>query len=154
MAIEPLPDPVRLDVPWERRKLPDGTSQTVQVRSSNLWWKYRVTLEQYDAVREAQGGRCAICARPESELRADRRGRPRKDGEPTALSALLHVDHDHSCCPTSAKSCGACNRELLCSDCNVAIGYLADDPVRALRMVEYLQRWAAYRESLSVSGKP
>jgi hypothetical protein len=47
------------------------------------------------------------------------------------------IDHDHSCCP-GAKTCGVCTRGLMCSQCNVALGYLGDSVSKALGLVSYL----------------
>src|SRR5947209_8437672 len=47
-------------------------------RTSYLKRTYGMTMEQYDAMLEAQNGGCCICSRP-----------PRED-------ISLHVDHDHS----------------------------------------------------------
>lgn len=52
----------------------------------------------------------------------------------------LHVDHDHSCCPTVRGSCGDCVRGLLCSNCNTGIGLLGDNIDGLLLAVNYLRR--------------
>ncbi|WP_406145619.1 endonuclease VII domain-containing protein [Streptomyces anulatus] len=74
---------------------------------------YGMTMEEYQARFEAQGGRCAVC-REESAQR-------------------LHVDHSHQT--------GAI-RELLCEWCNHAIGKARDDPARLRAMADYLERHA------------
>lgn len=74
---------------------------------------YGLTPEQFDAIVEAQGGRCRICGDP-----------------PTGRWKRLHVDHDHKT--------GAI-RGLLCVGCNRAIGYLSDSPERARRVADYLE---------------
>lgn len=90
---------------------------------SNLWYKYRLTLEQYYALLEAQDGKCAICRIPTpSDIRTSR----------------FHVDHDHSCCP-GKRSCGKCNRGLLCHACNTALGNFHDDPDLLERAAIYLR---------------
>lgn len=80
---------------------------------------YNITGEQYQAILDAQGGKCAICQRA------------------TGRTKALSVDHDHACCdlPTS---CGECVRGLLCSPCNKYLGYIRDEIAAAQRMVEYL----------------
>lgn len=120
-------------------RLPRGSGRDETVRSANLWAKYKVTPEQYDAVRQAQDYRCAICDRHETELPARSTGRPRKDGSPNAAAMTLVVDHDHMCCP-GGRSCGYCNRGLICVDCNAALGFFEDNPVRMLRAANYVQR--------------
>lgn len=79
------------------------------IRQRNLMRAYGLTLEQYDAMFESQGGVCGICKHPETRLR--------KDGELFALA----VDHDHSCCP-GKRTCGKCVRGLLCWECNNILG--------------------------------
>ena len=39
------------------------------VRAANLWDKYRITPEQYDALRAAQHYRCKICGTHEHDIR-------------------------------------------------------------------------------------
>jgi len=73
---------------------------------------YGITLEQYNEIREAQSGRCAICKRHESELKR-----------------ALHVDHDHA----TGKV-----RGLLCEDCNVALGRFRDDAAALFNAFTYL----------------
>jgi hypothetical protein len=69
-----------------------------------------MTKAQYDAMFEAQGGRCAICHRHQDEL-----------------IKALSVDHDHACCP-KAPTCGKCTRGLLCGACNLTIHALDKKP--------------------------
>ena len=72
---------------------------------------YGITLAEYEAMMQAQDGRCAICGeRPEERLR---------------------VDHDHV---TGAV------RELLCAPCNIALGGARDNPDLLRAMITYLER--------------
>ena len=77
--------------------------------------KYRVTPEQYaDALKRG----CDVCAQ-EFEV--------------------LHVDHDHACCPpTKYRTCGSCVRGFLCGNCNRALGLFRDDVDSLARAVAYL----------------
>lgn len=75
-----------------------------KARAWNLMWRFNLTVEQYDAMLEAQGGVCAICKNPPKNVR-------------------LHVDHDHACCP-GKRVCGQCVRGLLCWNCNKFLGLL------------------------------
>lgn len=93
----------------------------------NLMGKYKLTIEKYDALLAAQGGRCAICL---TDVPRD----PRTD--------RLHVDHDHACCPGKT-SCGKCIRGLLCHACNTALGNFSDDPARLQRALIYLSKGGA-----------
>ena len=80
---------------------------------------YGMTLAEYDAMVDRQDGRCAICNLPPV-------GRGKTDA--------LVVDHCHNT---------GRNRELLCGNCNIAIGLLCDDPEVVVRAVEYLRRHRA-----------
>ena len=75
--------------------------------------QHEITLEQYQAILDGQGGVCAICARPPV-------GKTR-----------LSLDHDHK----TAKL-----RGLLCDLCNRAIGFLQDNPERARHLAVYLEK--------------
>ena len=91
------------------------------MRVSGLKRKYGTTLEWYDAKFLEQGGVCAICRKPETAL------------GPKGVVRLLAVDHCHK---------GGGNRGLLCSRCNLAIGYMRDDPAILRAAAEYLERTA------------
>lgn len=89
-----------------------------------------LTIEQFQAMYEAQGGRCAICRRPEGITRHTR----------------LAIDHwhGHGCETTVGKHtrhCGECVRGLLCGRCNTGIiGQANDDPQLLRRAIAYLER--------------
>ena len=59
-------------------------------RRSDLRLKYGLTIEQYDQMHEAQGGRCAVCSR----------------------KTRLCVDHDHVVNANRKLLCGRCNGVL------------------------------------------
>lgn len=75
---------------------------------------YSITLSDYDRLYELQGGVCSICRLPQSDSR----------------KTTLCVDHNHQTGEV---------RGLLCSDCNVAIGLLKDDPRLTERATDYLR---------------
>lgn len=76
--------------------------------------KYGLTVDDYLALRDAQGGRCAICKREDGRRR-------------------LAVDHDHKTKKV---------RALLCGPCNVAIGMMRDDASLLREAADYLERHA------------
>jgi len=86
--------------------------------------KFGITVEQYDALLEAQHGMCLTC-----------------DAKPT--DRRLAVDHDHNCCP-GQKTCGKCIRGLLCSNCNTALGLIKERQDVLYNMLQYLR---GYKES-------
>jgi hypothetical protein len=75
--------------------------------------KFGLTLADYEAMLEAQGGVCAICLRPE-----------RKENK------SLNVDHCHST---------GIVRGLLCGPCNTGLGMFSDDPERIMAAISYLE---------------
>lgn len=82
-------------------------------RAARLRFRYGLSLEEYDLMEQAQGGTCLICC------------------SPPASGERLVVDHDHA---TSAV------RGLLCTSCNVALGFMRDDPEILARAIRYLRR--------------
>lgn len=79
---------------------------------------YGITGEEYAALYEAQGGRCAICQRA------------------TGAKRRLAVDHDHRTGQI---------RGLLCKTCNYKIlGHLRDDPEALQRAINYLENPPAF----------
>jgi len=87
------------------------------VRGSNLRSTFGITLQDYEGLKAAQQGRCAICGGHETVKH--QRG----------LVNQLVVDHDH----TTKKI-----RGLLCSNCNRAIGLLKEDVVVLHNAAKYL----------------
>lgn len=84
--------------------------------------RYGLTVSMYEALARAQFRACAVCKVPLMML----------------APQDIHVDHDHSCCP-SETSCGSCVRGLLCASCNRGLGQF-DDDVRSLESaVRYLR---------------
>jgi len=81
-------------------------------RNHNLFSRYGVTLEEYERIRDAQGGMCLSCE---------------------DVTEKLVVDHNHETCEV---------RGLLCGSCNLALGHTKDDPARLEALVGYLERHA------------
>lgn len=80
-------------------------------RKINLKRQYGMTIEQYEAIYNAQEGKCAICGRHEEKL---------------------CIDHDHATNKV---------RGLLCQHCNTALGYVYDDPEILTSAINYLREW-------------
>lgn len=77
-------------------------------KDTHLRSRYGITLDQYEAMVQRQGGLCAICHEAPD---------------------VLYVDHCHA----TEKI-----RGLLCNLCNVGIGSLRDDSLLAFRAAHYL----------------
>ena len=73
---------------------------------------YGVTAEEYQAIYDHQGGKCAICQRA------------------TGRTKMLSVDHDHKTGEVRGLLCNYCNRHVL--------GHLRDSVSALLRAVRYL----------------
>jgi hypothetical protein len=84
-------------------------------RARNRWHFYRLADAAFQALWDAQGGRCAVCSKALVE----------------GANQGLHVDHCHA---TGAV------RGLLCGPCNGGIGMLGDDAERVAKAAEYLRR--------------
>ena len=91
----------------------------LRARQEHLKRKYGMTIEQYDAMLEAQGGGCLICGRA-----------PRDD-------ISLHVDHDH----TTGKI-----RGILCFCCNNALADFQEDVQLLAKAAAYLDGHAHAEE--------
>jgi hypothetical protein len=91
-------------MPKERR--------AAMVKHGNLLRHYSLTLSDYDRMKSAQGGKCAICGAEDSRGRGD-----------------LHVDHCHA---TGSV------RGLLCTSCNNGLGRFRDSPELLRAAIEYL----------------
>jgi len=81
------------------------------MRAYRLLTKYDISVEQFQAVWESQGGVCAIC-----------------NGPPTKGKRLA-VDHNHQTGEV---------RGLLCCNCNMGLGNLKDDIDLLRSAISYL----------------
>lgn len=103
----------------KRSREQNPTKHRDRDRRNNLRKKFGITVEQYEALANKQGYRCAICKEPETFVH-------HRTGEP----ARLAVDHNHE---TGAV------RGLLCSNCNRGIGFLNECPTRLEAAIHYLR---------------
>ena len=79
-----------------------------KARRRNLLTYYGITVEQYDEMISAQNNCCAVCLKQTDDL---------------------HVDHDHK----TGKV-----RELLCINCNLALGHVQDNIERIIQLQHYV----------------
>lgn len=115
--------------PEATRATPDGikahnaarrTRQRDVIRDKDFRRKYGIGFAEYMEMHTKQGGLCAICGNPESQ-----------EHHETGEVRLLNVDHDHKTKKV---------RELLCTDCNMAIGGMKDDVSRLQKAIGYLRK--------------
>lgn len=104
-GVEPMCKECRLK---KRREY--GEKYPERIRNTDLRIRYGITLEDYNAMYERQGGRCAICG---------------------AAEGKLVVDHNHK----TGKV-----RELLCHLCNAMIGCAREDLAIIAAAAAYLYR--------------
>lgn len=91
---------------------------SLQRRELHYKKEYNITLEDYDTMYEAQGGKCKICGTEDPK---------------TPKNGRFCVDHNHETGEV---------RGLLCSSCNRGIGLLQDNPDVILSAYKYLtQKW-------------
>ncbi len=87
-----------------------------RVKGYNLKRAFGITLEEYDAMLQKQGGVCAVCGNPE---------KTHQNGFPLA------VDHYHETKKV---------RGLLCLNCNRGIGHFEDNPELLAKAIQYLEK--------------
>ena len=83
-------------------------------RSAHLKRSYGITIEQFDAMLDGQGGACAVC----------------RSVDPKGYRGVFMVDH----CHTTGNV-----RGLLCAACNSGIGSLGDTSHGVRRALAYLE---------------
>src|SRR6266567_3100716 len=79
-------------------------------------YQHGVTPEWVKEKSDSQQNKCAICRKP--------------------FTKTPHIDHNHECCSTR-KTCGECNRGLLCDDCNLGLGRFKDSIVVLSNAIQY-----------------
>ena len=77
--------------------------------------RYGITLDDYNEMFISQNGCCGICGTHQLEF---------KD--------VLNLDHNHDTGDV---------RELLCNDCNWAIGHAKESTQRLKKMIKYLEKY-------------
>lgn len=104
---------------WPRRAEAKYYDSPEYMRKMNIKRLYGMTVEQYSSLLTAQGGVCKICKKPEQAI--DKR-----------TKQIRHLAIDH--CHVTGKI-----RGLLCSYCNVGLGFFKDDKLSLQSAIEYLR---------------
>jgi hypothetical protein len=98
-------------------------SRVMCQRHNTYWRKFNLSPLTY---RDMINGGCEICGSRER----------------------MAIDHDHSCCPKAAQSCGKCVRGALCGNCNNMLGH-AKRTETLRRGADYLDRWSGIPNSIA-----
>ena len=120
LGLSPTEYERKFDLILNEGHMPSPAAQRIRRHDAHRPGNHSLSADEYDALFEQQLGVCAGCFR----------------------DARLVVDHDHSCCPSTAvrKTCGRCVRGLLCTRCNLLLGSLENTPldlvVRLLRYID------------------
>jgi hypothetical protein len=98
-----------------RRKWREGHPR--EHRGRHVKNRYRIGLDEYEALASVVGGKCPICGEP-----------------PTAPLKTLDLDHDH----VTGRV-----RGFLCRGCNLALGGARDNPDILRALAEYVEQHRA-----------
>ena len=99
-----------------RHRAKDPAATKERQRIQWLWWKYKITVEEYDALVKEQGDRCGICG---------------VDTVGGAHNKYWVVDHCHRT---------GVVRGLLCDACNRGGGCFKDDPDLLSKAADWFNR--------------
>jgi hypothetical protein len=94
----------------KKKKYPTTAEQKQRAYERNIKRNYGITVDDYNAMYESQGGLCLGCKRGNNGSR-------------------FHIDH----CHTTGEV-----RGLLCSKCNAALGLLEDNIETLSNLIVYL----------------
>lgn len=97
-------------------------------KNSKLLREFGISLDEYNQMLENQGNGCAICGRTEKENKK-----------------MLAVDHDH----TTIK-----NRAILCSSCNLTIGFIEKNNIDIDKIKEYINKFKINQNGVPSHTQP
>jgi hypothetical protein len=92
-------------------------ANTNKVRGYKLKTTFGITRDDYEMMLIRQRGCCGIC----------------ESWDAKTTSGVFHVDHNHQTKQV---------RQLLCANCNHAVGKVMDDTGIAKKLVAYLEKWS------------
>ena len=99
----------------QRWKEENPEAYKLSCRRRNLKKKFGITIEEYMRIYDKQQGKCACCG----------------EEKPSEGISGLVVDHSH----TSGEV-----RELLCTQCNTALGLLKENADIVNKLLEYIRK--------------
>jgi hypothetical protein len=112
----------------EKFKLKNNTwaeNNPDKTKNRRLRRLYGITIEEYTQMFKKQKGVCAICSKEETSKH--------QNGKVKVLS----VDHNHITGEI---------RQLLCNNCNVAIGLIGDNLPLVKKITNYLIKWQSNQQ--------
>lgn len=118
--------PRRIGRRRSKAEIDAARKRALAARKRHLLTVHHMTLEQYESLKDFQGGVCLLCRRAKG------------------IAKALSVEHDHAkarliCSHDPDKeSCEQCWRGLACGMCNKILGFFRDDPLMALRFYSWL----------------
>lgn len=83
-------------------------------RWASIYYRFKITQEEWQAIFERQQGRCAICGTSQDDL-----------------GYTLEIDYDHN----TGKV-----RGLLCKKCNLGIGMFGENVENINKAIRYLEK--------------
>lgn len=113
----------------QTRQRAEYAANPEKYREAQLVAKFGMTNEDFERMRLAQGGGCAICGGLDSRSKLD----PNSPAKHLSI-AKLHVDHDYVTNEV---------RGLLCGPCNRGIGMFLDDADLLEKAIAYLRQYNA-----------
>jgi len=116
-----------------KKNLNPDFNKKIQQNKQRYRWKvvYKLEVIDIENILIEQNYQCSICFTKLSMETSDKN--------------IICIDHDHKCCPRNGSThqplCGKCNRGLLCSKCNLALGGFNDDITLLKNAINYLERY-------------
>ena len=108
-----------LEAARQRRSQPEYADYVAPIQRKSLLARYGITHEDYLAMLDKQGGKCAICGAAKTTCRR---------------SKYFDVDHNHQTGQV---------RGLLCRDCNLTVGMVESKQYKLGLIRQYLAEWNA-----------
>lgn len=99
----------------KQKRRQDYLDNKSRMKNNHLLKKFGITYEEYQGMLVEQGGKCAICGKT-----------PEENGK------MLAVDHCHK-----TKQL----RSLLCSSCNICIGFIEKNNLSLTNIDNYLKKY-------------
>lgn len=104
------------EIAARQREIETRRQRKIGTRHAARYARTGFTEERFQFATTLQGGRCAVCRVVLASL----------------PSQFVHADHCHVT---------GTSRGVLCRDCNLAAGWLHDDPSRCLALAHYLENF-------------